>query len=104
MVPALLPPEGQALLWILLGLAGGVVLGAGIWLRRAQARYVALLREEGDPLADRPGTKAFRGQFQAWLLRRSGPVSRVGRTLLTVVMFAVIAAATGWSLWSFVAS
>ncbi len=91
--------EGLAL--GLLGLAGVAVLALAAWLKRAQARFVARLRAEGDPLADHPGTKPFRQRFQSWLFglgeEAGGPAP--GRGLLTLFMVALVGLAAAWSLW-----
>lgn len=88
-------------LLILLGLGGLAVLGVGLWLRRAQARFVAGLRAEGDPLADHPGSKAFRQRFTLWLLNLVGerrPPSQAVRVLVTALMLLLVGAAAVWSL------
>lgn len=86
------------LLWI--GVGGLAILVLGIWLRRAQARFVAGLRAERDPLAEHPGTKQFRQRFQAWLFglgtEAGGPAP--GRSLLTLLMVVLIGAAAAVSL------
>ncbi|MGF1445106.1 MAG: hypothetical protein ACFBRM_02775 [Pikeienuella sp.] len=86
-------------LW-LAGGAGAAVLAVAIWLKRAQARFVAGLRAAGDPLADHPGTKTFRQRFQAWLFglgaQSGGPAP--GRTLVTAAMVVLIGLAVAWSL------
>ncbi|GMG81187.1 hypothetical protein LNKW23_03990 [Paralimibaculum aggregatum] len=85
-------------LW--LGLAGLAVLVLGLWLKRAQARFVAGLRAAGDPLAEHPGTKPFRQRFQAWLFglgsEAGGPAP--ARGALTLAMAAILMAAAAYSL------
>jgi hypothetical protein len=88
----------------MLGAGGLIVLGLGIWLRRMQARFVAGLRADGDPLAAHPGSKAFRQRFTAWLFGLGGVQGPApGRSLLTLLMVIVILAAAAWSLlpWVF---
>ncbi len=83
----------------LLGLAGAGVFGAGLWLRRAQARFAAGLRAAGDPLVDHPGSKLFRQRFTAWLfgLGEADPPG-LGKSLLTLLMLAALGAAAAYSL------
>jgi len=85
---------------LLLGAGGLTVLLLGLWLRRLQARFVAGLREAGDPLADHVGSKTFRQRFQAWLFglgaEKEGPAPL--RALVTLVMAVLLAALAAWSL------
>ena|SRR6056297_1864554 len=91
--------EGSTL-WLALAGGGAAVLVTGVWLKRAQARFVAGLRSAGDPLADHPGTKTFRQRFQAWLFglgdQAGGPAP--GRTALTLLMVIALGALVAWSL------
>ncbi|MEM9145352.1 MAG: hypothetical protein AAGC57_04075 [Pseudomonadota bacterium] len=85
---------------LLLGLGGLAVLVGAIWLRRAQMRFEAGLRAEGDPLADHRGTKDYRQRFTAWLFgigEREG-AGRWARTALTLVWMVALIAAAAWSL------
>ena len=90
------------MIWYLV--AGLLVLGIGIWLRRQQARFIAGLRAAGDPLADAPGSKTFRQRFQARLFGMEGarPLGGVARTLLTLLMLVALGAIVVYSLLQFV--
>jgi len=82
-----------------LGLALLAVLGLGLWLKRAQAQFVAALRSAGDPLAESPRGKEFRSRFQAWLFGLGGEAGPApGRTLLTVLMTLLLGGLAAWSL------
>ena len=86
--------------WLLVFCLGGaLVLGAGLLLRRAQARFAAGLREAGDPLAEHPGSKLYRQRFTAWLFglgesEGAGPA----RSAVTLLMLAALGAAAAYSL------
>jgi len=82
--------------WLLIG--GALVLAVGIWLRRQQARFVAGLRQAGDPLAEAPGSKRFRQRLQAWLFGMEGDGPAPARGLVTLVMVVLIGALALWSL------
>ena len=84
------------ILWMIVGAA--LVLGAGIWLRIEQRRFIAELRAAGDPLADHPGTKPFRQRFQARLFGLDGGPGRGGRTLVTLVMTLLLGGIIAYSL------
>jgi len=94
--------------WIVAGLA--LVAGIVLWLRAAQARFVAKLRAAGDPLAEETGTKRFRQRFQAHLFgldaggdgsgdrRGKERVRKAAQGALTVVMLLLLGAIAVYSL------
>lgn len=91
------------LVWFALG--GILVLGGAVWLRAERARYLAALREAGDPVADHPNTKEFRRRFQAHLfgMEGGGPGSAAGRTLVTILMVLLLGAIVVYSALEFLA-
>ncbi|MEO1599388.1 MAG: hypothetical protein AAFU49_02770 [Pseudomonadota bacterium] len=86
------------MIWWVLGIGGGVVLLGTIWLRRAQMRFEAGLRAEGDPLAEHRGTKDYRQRFTAWLFGMGNPESGSLRTVITAIWLVALGVAAAWSL------